>query len=91
MVLMGIAVVQLTEGKAGEKTLGGEALDAMLAAVDYAQQRGVAKAAPALWFNGALQHRPSRRSWQQLLAYSMQTELPRLQVGASSRAQPISW
>lgn len=53
---------------------------AMLAAVDFAQQRGVAREAPALWFNGALQAKPPRRAWQQLLAYSMQTELPRLQV-----------
>ena len=81
---MGIAVVQLTESKAGGKTPAAEALDAMLAAVGFAQQRGVTKAAPALWFNGALQPKPSRRSWQQLLAYSMQTELPRLQVSASS-------
>ncbi|KAK9839732.1 hypothetical protein WJX84_005510 [Apatococcus fuscideae] len=70
---------QLVEAKAGKETLAGEALDAMLAAVDFAQQRGVARAAPALWFNGALQAKPSRRPWQQLLAYSMQTEMPRIQ------------
>lgn len=72
--------VQLIESRAGEETLAGQALDAMLAAVDFAQQRGVAREAPALWFNGALHAKPPRRAWNQLLAYSMQTELPRLQV-----------
>ena len=81
--------VQLMEGRAGGGTLAGEALDAMLAAVDFAQQRGVAGEAPALWFNGRLHAKSPRRAWQQLLAHSMQTELPRLQVRASPDNGPL--